>query len=230
MAGRPIAWVLLLAACLLTACGGGGGDTSGGSGNTGGTQPPSGIGSAGTPTLRFRSRAPARRPCPRDSVLSVKCLRSLRTARGREGDSDRPAEPGTSTDRREQNCQSGAATRTAHAARLHAEQLSGSRTCRGNCQRCCCRVCEGAAAATSQAAARTRRACIDSLICRRAVAPASAARCSGADASESTDADPEDLPSALESAAVVALGEGRNEDAERIAREGVDVARAANAK
>jgi tetratricopeptide (TPR) repeat protein len=41
---------------------------------------------------------------------------------------------------------------------------------------------------------------------------------------ESTDADPEDLPSALESAAVVALGEGRNEDAERIAREGVDVA------
>lgn len=47
MAGRPIAWVLLLAACLLTACGGGGGDTSGGSGNTGGTQPPSGIGSAG---------------------------------------------------------------------------------------------------------------------------------------------------------------------------------------
>jgi hypothetical protein len=41
---------------------------------------------------------------------------------------------------------------------------------------------------------------------------------------ESTDADPEDFPSALESAAVVALGEGRNEDAERIAREGVDVA------
>jgi serine/threonine-protein kinase len=41
---------------------------------------------------------------------------------------------------------------------------------------------------------------------------------------ESTDADPEDLPSALESAAVVALGEGRNEDAQRIAREGVDVA------
>jgi eukaryotic-like serine/threonine-protein kinase len=47
---------------------------------------------------------------------------------------------------------------------------------------------------------------------------------------ESPDADPEDLPSALESAAVVALGEGRNEDAERIACEGVDVARAANAK
>jgi hypothetical protein len=46
MAGRRIAW-LLLAACWLTACGGGGGDTSSGSGNSGGTQPPSGIGSAG---------------------------------------------------------------------------------------------------------------------------------------------------------------------------------------
>jgi len=41
---------------------------------------------------------------------------------------------------------------------------------------------------------------------------------------QSTDADPEDLPSALESAGVVALGDGRHEDAERIAREGVDVA------
>ena len=46
MAGRPIVW-LLLAVCLLTACGGGGGNTSGGSGNSGGTQAPSGIGSAG---------------------------------------------------------------------------------------------------------------------------------------------------------------------------------------
>jgi hypothetical protein len=46
MAGRPSTG-LLLAACLLTACGGGGGDTSSGSGNSGGTQPPSGIGSAG---------------------------------------------------------------------------------------------------------------------------------------------------------------------------------------
>jgi serine/threonine-protein kinase len=41
---------------------------------------------------------------------------------------------------------------------------------------------------------------------------------------ESKDADPEDLPSALESASVVAMGEDRREDAERIAREGVDVA------
>src|SRR6185436_14144230 len=46
MAGRPIAW-LLLAVCLLTGCGGGGGDTSGGAGNSPGSQPPSGIGSAG---------------------------------------------------------------------------------------------------------------------------------------------------------------------------------------
>lgn len=41
---------------------------------------------------------------------------------------------------------------------------------------------------------------------------------------ESPDAKPEDLPSALESAATMALGQGRNEDAERFAREGVDVA------
>ena len=40
----------------------------------------------------------------------------------------------------------------------------------------------------------------------------------------STDADLEDLPSALESAGVMAMAQGRNEDAERFAREGVDVA------
>ncbi len=41
---------------------------------------------------------------------------------------------------------------------------------------------------------------------------------------ESTDADPEDLPSALESAAVMSLGQERLDDAERFAREGIDVA------
>lgn len=41
---------------------------------------------------------------------------------------------------------------------------------------------------------------------------------------ESTDADPEDLPSALESAGVAALADGRNEDAEQIAHEGIAVA------
>ena len=39
---------------------------------------------------------------------------------------------------------------------------------------------------------------------------------------QSTDADPGDLPGALESAAVLALNEGRNEDAERFAREAID--------
>jgi len=40
----------------------------------------------------------------------------------------------------------------------------------------------------------------------------------------SNDADPADLPGALESAVVVALNQGRDDDAERFAREGIDVA------
>ena len=41
---------------------------------------------------------------------------------------------------------------------------------------------------------------------------------------QSTDADPADLPGALESAVVLALNQGRNDDSERFAREGIEVA------
>ncbi len=41
---------------------------------------------------------------------------------------------------------------------------------------------------------------------------------------QSNDADPADLPAALESAVVLALNQGRDDDAERFAREGIDVA------
>jgi eukaryotic-like serine/threonine-protein kinase len=41
---------------------------------------------------------------------------------------------------------------------------------------------------------------------------------------ESADADPTDLPSAMESAVVLALNQGRNDDSERLARDAIDVA------